>query len=179
MGTAAEKLTWLGAAEVHKVGYLICDWGSPRRSTGKRVAMGRICHLLMVDDDMGQVTLMKAMLETLGLQHKCDHVVDGTLALEYLGRQRPDLVLLDFNLPGKSGCEVLMEIKSNPQLRSIPVIVLSTSRSKEDVQACYGHHANAYVRKAANLDEALRIVKAIDHFWMQTVELPNTEIGNG
>ncbi len=141
--------------------------------------MGRVCRLLIVDDDMGQVTLMKAMLEALGLGHQCEHVPNGVLALDHLRREPPDLVLLDFNLPGKNGCEVLAEIKSDPQLRSIPVIMFSTSRSKEDVQACYERHANAYVRKAGSLDEAMRIVKAIDQFWMQTVELPKAEIGHG
>lgn len=140
----------------------------------------RAGELLIVDDDLGQVVLIKELLSVLGLSHHLHHVQDGLLALQFLRAEapyqnapRPHLILLDLNLPGKHGCEVLQEIKSDPALRSIPVIIMSTSRSSEDIQACYHSHANAFISKAADLDAAIQVVSAIDRFWLQTVELPH------
>ena len=80
--------------------------------------------------------------------------------------------MLDLNLPGRTGCEVLREIKLDPVLRSIPVIIVSTSRNSEDIRACYEQHANAYVHKAEDLGAALQVVAAIDRFWLQTAAIP-------
>jgi chemotaxis family two-component system response regulator Rcp1 len=140
--------------------------------------MGRTCNLLIVDDDFGQAVLVEALLKTLELPHRCHHVTNGALALRFLQKQapyegapRPELILLDLNMPGKNGYEVLREIKSDPNLRSIPVIMLSSSPRSEDVAACYQERANAYIRKADDLGQALQVISSIDTFWLQTVEL--------
>jgi len=142
--------------------------------------MARVSNLLVVDDDVGQVILLRNLFKILGLPHECHHVVNGSLALQFLRLQppyenapRPQLILLDLNLPGKSGHEVLQEIKLDPVLRSIPVIVLSTSRRTEDIVASYDHHANAFISKPSDLPEAIEVISAIDRFWLETAELPN------
>jgi CheY-like chemotaxis protein len=108
-------------------------------------------------------------------------VADGVVALDYLyrrgdhaGATRPDLVLLDLNLPRKDGREVLEEIKSDPRLRSIPVVVLTTSRAEEDVLRSYDLHANCYITKPVDLGQFLAVVRAIDDFWLAVVRLPPT-----
>ncbi len=108
------------------------------------------------------------------------HVVeDGVRALaflrregEYAGKPRPDIILLDLNLPKKDGREVLEEIKSDTSLRRIPVVVLTTSTSQEDVQKTYDLHANSYVTKPADLEQFIQVVKSLDDFWFSIVKLP-------
>ncbi len=140
--------------------------------------MRQTCRLLIVDDDPSQIALIEELLETLKLPHHCHSATTGGDALRFLRKgspfenaQRPDLILLDLNLPGQRGDEVLREIKADVRLRSIPVIIMSTSDRPEDVHACYDSYANAYVSKSNGLDSALQIVSAIDLFWMQTAEL--------
>jgi CheY-like chemotaxis protein len=101
-------------------------------------------------------------------------VEDGEEALAHLrrGAERPDLVLLDLNLPRRDGREVLEAIKSDPDLKSIPVIVLSTSAAPRDIADCYALHANSYLVKPLGLDEFGALVRALDAFWLQTAELP-------
>lgn len=141
--------------------------------------MGRAFDLLIVDDDPAQITLMRALLAELKLPHRCHHAAHGSAALHFLHRDppfqsvpRPDLILLDINMPGMNGCEILHEIKSDPDLHSIPVMVLSNSLAAKDVNACYAEHANAYLHKEADLDSNLDLVRLIDRFWARTAVLP-------
>jgi CheY-like chemotaxis protein len=106
-------------------------------------------------------------------------VQDGLQALDFLRRRgkyagavRPDIIVLDLNLPKLSGRELLAQIKADERLKSVPVIVLTTSRADDDVRAAYGLHANCYITKPADLDRFLAIVKLIDHFWLDVVTLP-------
>ena len=142
--------------------------------------MSRACDLLIVDDDVAQLQLLQLLLKELGLPHHCHTVTNGADALDFLRRRppyesapRPHLILLDLNLPGKDGCEVLREIKSDPDLRMIPVIIFSQSTSGADVSACYIAKANAYVSKPTDLDSNIRIIEAIERFWLQNAQLPN------
>lgn len=142
--------------------------------------MDRALDLLIVDDDVGHVELFQVLIRELGLRHRCHHASSGTLALDYLkarspfeGASRPNLILLDLNMPGLNGCEVLRIIKSDPGLRTIPVIVLSQSRNWSDVNQCYGDRANAYIGKPDDLDSNLRLLQQIDRFWGQIATLPD------
>lgn len=128
--------------------------------------------LLVVDDNVDQFYLVRALLKQLALPHVCHYARDGVQALDFLNQRppfaavpRPDLVLLDLDMPGMHGCEVLHYIKDNPNLRSIPAIILSGSRAPEDVNACYREHANAFVQKPMDLDDTIRVLKSIDRFW--------------
>lgn len=134
--------------------------------------MGRSFDLLIVDDDVSQGSLVRTLLQEMGLSHRCHHCSSGSEALDFLDRRapfqnapRPHLILLDVNLPGMDGCEVLERIKSNPQLRSIPVVMLSTSRSLRDIDACYNAHANAYIRKPTDLAGNVAVLRHLDQFW--------------
>jgi len=110
-------------------------------------------------------------------------VEDGESAMDYLHRQgahtnavRPDLILLDLNLPRKDGREVLDEIKSDPQLRRIPVVILTTSRAEEDVLKSYNLHANCYITKPIDLSQFMKVVKSIEDFWLSIVVLPHNDL---
>lgn len=145
---------------------------------GVRLMGGAKYNLLIVDDDFRQIVLFEELLRELKLPHNCHHVINADFAADFLYKrppyeraERPDLVLLDLDLPGKHGCDLLREIKLDLKLRSIPVIILSASQKIEDVSTCYREHANAFVRKANDLPGALRLVSAIDQFWLRTAEL--------
>ncbi len=136
-------------------------------------------HLLVVEDDPGDVLLTREALA--GTTTPLDvHVVgDGEAAVDFLRREgghsdapRPDLVLLDLNLPRLDGREVLARIKSDPVLRSIPVVILTTSKSAEDVRRSYELHANAYVTKPAELDRFLSVVGQVGEFFLTVVRSP-------
>lgn len=139
----------------------------------------RAIKVLLVEDDPGDVVIAREALKAAGLTTKLDVVSDGDEALEFLraeGRyskaRRPDLVLLDLNLPGRSGLEVLAEVKADPDLRRIPVVVLTTSGSAEDIARSYDLHANVYVAKPVDFDEFARVVQQIDQFFGRVAELP-------
>lgn len=139
-------------------------------------ASGR--DLLIVDDDPAQASLFRHFLVALGHRHRCHHVASGLEALaflhhasKYTGAPRPDLIILDLNMPGMNGCEVLSKIKSDPDLRPIPVIMFSSDIREQDVNRCYWEHANAYVRKPGDYDANLRVIEQIEHFWFRTAEL--------
>jgi CheY-like chemotaxis protein len=143
--------------------------------------MPHICNLLIADGDFHQVILIESLLHTLGKPHQCHQTSSGSLTLQFLQKQppyqdapRPDLILLDLYLSGGTGCEVLRAIKSRPELRSIPVIIVCAGQNEVDVNACYDQHANAVVNRAADLDGAVRVVSAIEQFWLQLAELPRT-----
>ena len=136
--------------------------------------------ILLVDDDSGDVLLMKEALRENNLSNILRVVKDGVEAMAYLrgepGYQdavRPDVVLLDLNLPRKDGREVLADIKQDPALRSIPVVILTTSTSEADIACAYDLHANLYVNKPVDLDDFLSIVKEIDRFFTNVVRLPS------
>ena len=137
--------------------------------------------ILLVEDDAGEARLARYALQRGGIGGNLYHVEDGVEALEFLRRQEsyedvpvPDLILLDLNLPRKDGREVLAEIKEDPQLRLIPVVVLTTSETERDVTETYRLHANAYVVKPVDLDRFIEVVRSIKDFWFSTAKLPQS-----
>jgi len=136
--------------------------------------------ILLVEDSPGDADLAKEALEDSKLKNNLFTVVDGEAALDFLYKRapyenvpRPDLILLDLNLPKKDGREVLKEIKEHPELKRIPVVVLTTSRAEEDILKTYNLHANCYIAKPLDLDKFLEVVKTIENFWMSIVVLPH------
>ena len=138
-----------------------------------------LISVLLVEDDPGDVMLIREAFAENKVGNTLSVVGDGVDAMrfvrgegEYAERQRPDLVLLDLNLPRKSGAEVLAEIKSDPRLATIPVVVLTTSQAEEDVLRSYEMHANAYVTKPVDFERFGEIVRQIDEFFVGIVKLP-------
>ncbi len=143
-------------------------------------------HLLMVEDNPGDVDLAReALAEAQSFCLENLHVAtDGEEAMRYVRRSgeyanapRPDLILLDLNLPRKDGREVLAELKADPDLRSIPVVVLTSSDAQDDVARSYLLHANCYVKKPGELDLFLDIVRGIEQFWLSVAQLPEGRCG--
>jgi CheY-like chemotaxis protein len=137
-------------------------------------------EVLLVEDDPGDVLMTREAFEQHKLRNTLHVVSDGVEALSFLRQEgeyadvpRPDLVLLDLNLPRKDGREVLAEIKADPQLRRTPVVVLTTSEAEEDVLRSYDLHANAYVAKPVDFDQFIDVVRRIDSFFVTVVKLPN------
>ena len=135
--------------------------------------------ILLVEDDPGDVVLIREAFEDVKLRNRLHHVSDGVEALEFLrgegahaGAPRPDLVLLDLNLPRMDGREVLRAVKGDEALRSIPVVVLTTSEAEEDVLRSYELHANAYVTKPVDFERFIEVVRQIDEFFVTVVKLP-------
>jgi CheY-like chemotaxis protein len=136
--------------------------------------------VLLVEDDPGDVLLVQEAMSHDKVQNDLDVVSDGALALEYLrdpDKPLPDLVLLDLNLPRKSGREVLAEIRSDPNLCRIPVVILTTSDAEADILKSYELHANAYVTKPVDLEQFLGVVREIDNFFVSIVKLPSRTNG--
>lgn len=140
---------------------------------------GRQIEVLLVEDDPGDVLMTKEAFEDYKLSNNLHVVNDGAEAMEFLRRRgehadapRPDLVLLDLNLPRMDGREVLQAIKSDPELASIPVVVLTTSEAEEDVLRSYSLHANAYVTKPVDFERFIQVVRQIDEFFVTVVRLP-------
>ncbi len=139
----------------------------------------RPIDILLVEDDPGDVVLTREALADRALVNPLHVVGNGEEAVSFLRRQgefvgvpRPDLVLLDLNLPRLDGREVLAQIKADPDLRRIPVVVLTTSRSEEDVLSSYNLHANAYITKPVDLDRFVAVIHQIDEFFLGVVRLP-------
>ena len=135
--------------------------------------------VLLVEDDPGDVLLVREALAEHKVANTLSVVSDGVQALEFLrgegeygDAERPGLVLLDLNLPRKSGAEVLAEVKNDPRLSTIPVVVLTTSEAEEDVLRSYQHHANAYVTKPVDFGRFKSVVHQIDDFFLGLVKLP-------
>jgi chemotaxis family two-component system response regulator Rcp1 len=135
--------------------------------------------VLLVEDDPADVLIAREALRAGDVDSRLSVVSDGVEALAYLRKEdgyrdvaRPDLILLDLNLPRKSGHEVLAEVKADPVLRTIPIVVLTTSKTAEDVTRCYQLHANVYVTKPVDFDEFTEVVKQIDDFFVRIAELP-------
>ncbi len=140
----------------------------------------RTIVILLVEDNPGDARLTQEAMRDSKMLNLIHVVEDGVEAMAFLRREgryseapRPDLILLDLNLPKKDGRAVLAEIKVDPDLRRIPVVVLTTSRSEEDVLKAYDLHANAYVTKPVDLEQFMKIVALIDDFWFNVVTLPN------
>lgn len=136
-------------------------------------------ELLLVEDSEADVRLTMEALGEAKIKNRLSVVEDGVEALEFLRRQgphadapRPDLILLDLNLPRKDGRQVLREIKADDSLKRIPVVVLTTSKSEEDVLRAYDLHANCYITKPVDFGRFMEVVKSIENFWLTVVTLP-------
>lgn len=135
--------------------------------------------VLLVEDDPDDVFLTQEALRAGKLRLRLEVVSDGIAAMQYLrsapgyaGRRRPDLILLDLNLPGMDGREVLAEVKDDPALTDIPVVILTTSQAEEDIAASYRQHANCYISKPVGIEEFRSVVASIENFWFTVVQLP-------
>ncbi|MCG8423999.1 MAG: response regulator [Proteobacteria bacterium] len=148
--------------------------------TTREQPQGAPVELLLVEDNPGDIRLTQKALQKAKLQNRLHVVKDGIEALAFLHKSephgpavRPDLILLDLNLPKKSGWEVLAELKADPDLRRIPVIVLTTSNAESDVLEAYNLHANCYIKKPVSVSELIRVVQTLEDFWIQIVRLPS------
>jgi chemotaxis family two-component system response regulator Rcp1 len=135
--------------------------------------------ILLVEDSKADIRLIQEVLKTSAIAHQLIVVRDGLAAMDYLkqrgeyeGQPRPNLILLDLNLPKKDGREVLAEIKVDPKLKRIPVVVLTTSQNEEDITTSYELHVNCYLTKSRNLQDYFKIVQKIESFWLESVKLP-------
>ena len=144
--------------------------------------MVRPIEILLVEDNPGDIRLTKEALKEAKVLNTLTVVQDGVEALTCLRRQgryadakRPDLILLDLNLPRKDDREVLAEIKNDEALKFIPVVILTTSQDEQDVLKSYGLHANCYITKPVELEQFISVVKAIEDFWLGIVVLPSGE----
>ena len=136
-------------------------------------------EILLVEDSPADVRLTVEALRDAKVRNNLHVAQDGEEALAFLRREgehadavRPDLILLDLNLPKKDGREVLEEIKADPQLRRIPVVVLTTSEAEQDILRSYDLHANCYITKPVDLDQFITVVRTIEDFWLTIVKLP-------
>ena len=139
----------------------------------------RPIEILLVEDNQGDISLTKEAFKEGRVSNRINVVQDGEQAILYLRRQGefvdavvPDIVLLDLNLPKKDGREVLHEIKTDPTLRRIPVVILTTSIAEEDILNVYDNHANCYIRKPVDLDKFIEVVRKVEDFWLTIVKLP-------
>jgi CheY-like chemotaxis protein len=137
-------------------------------------------EILLVEDNIGDVDLAREAMETSKVRNTLHAVADGVEAMDFLrkkgkhaGAPRPDLILLDLNLPRKDGREVLAEIKLDEDLKRIPVVILTTSKEEEDILKSYNLHANCYITKPIDLTQFMRVVRSIEDFWLTIVKLPN------
>jgi len=141
--------------------------------------VGKPIEILLVEDNPGDVDLARAAMEDSKVRNILHTVGDGVEAMLFLRRKgkytevpRPDLVLLDLNLPKKNGREVLAEIKSDEDLKRIPVVILTISKDEEDILKTYNLHANCFITKPIDLNQFVKVVKAIEDFWLTIVKLP-------
>ena len=139
----------------------------------------RTVQILLVEDNPGDARLTVEALKEAKVSNELRSVEDGVEAMAFLRRQGkyagmplPDLILLDLNMPKKDGREVLQEIKSDQDLKTIPVVILTTSKAEEDVIKTYNGHANCYITKPVDLEQFIKVVKAIEDFWLTIVKLP-------
>lgn len=138
-------------------------------------------EILLVEDNPGDVRLTIEALKEGKVRNNMHVAGDGVEAMAFLRKEgkyadmpRPDLILLDLNMPRKDGREVLAEIKADPVLRRIPVVILTTSKAEEDIVKTYSHHANCYITKPVDLDQFITVVRSIEDFWLTIVKLPPT-----
>ena len=142
-------------------------------------ASGAPIEILLVEDNPGDVRLTQEAVREAKIRNRLNVVNDGEQAIAYVRRQgafadrpRPDLILLDLNLPRKDGREVLQELKSDPDLHRIPVVVLTSSAAEQDILHTYDLYANAYVTKPVDLEQFMHVVSSIQDFWLNIVKLP-------
>lgn len=138
-------------------------------------------EILLVEDDLGDIRLTQEAFKEGTVPQNLEYVMDGDEAILYLTKQgdyaeakRPNLILLDLNLPKKDGREVLQFIKSNDDLRKIPVIILSTSNAKTDIDGAYNLFANSYITKPVDFQDFITLIKDIENFWLTTASIPET-----
>ena len=139
-------------------------------------------EILLVEDNPGDVRLTQEILRDGNIRNNMSVAKDGVDAVsflrrtgEYAGAPRPDIILLDLNLPKKDGREVLAEIKADSNLKQIPVLVLTTSSAEQDIVKSYDLHANCYITKPVDLDQFIRVIRSIEDFWLTIVKLPRGE----
>lgn len=142
-------------------------------------ARARLIEILLVEDNTGDIRLTREAFKDGKVLNKLSVVEDGAEAMAFLRREgkytdapRPDLILLDLNLPKKDGRQVLAEIKVDQNLKRIPVVILTTSKSEEDILKTYDLHANCYVTKPVDLEQFFTVVRSVQHFWFSVVKLP-------
>ncbi len=140
----------------------------------------RPIEILMVEDNLADVRLTQLAMRDAKVWNTLNHVPDGEEAMLFLRREgayenapRPDILLLDLNMPKKDGREVLTEIRADPLLTHLPVVILTTSEADEDVLKSYGLHANSYVVKPLGLDEFIAVIKGLEDYWLCLVKLPH------
>lgn len=140
---------------------------------------GHVIDVLLVEDDPGDVLMTREAFEHYKIRNQLHVVTDGEQALQFLHRAgdyatapRPGLILLDLNLPRRDGLEVLADLKADPGLRVIPVVILTTSQAEEDILRSYSLHANAYVSKPVDFEHFMDVIRQIDNFFLTVVELP-------
>ncbi|WP_121741571.1 response regulator [Natronorubrum halophilum] len=145
----------------------------------KRVAE-ETAEILLVEDNPGDIRLTEEAFKATDTETTLHSITTGDRAVDFLTRQiatesasLPDFVLLDLNLPGKNGCEVLEAIRSDPQLKPLPVIVLTSSEAAEDIERCYDARANAYLTKPKGPDEFEALAKAVEKFWFEQARFPS------
>ncbi|MEI8202714.1 MAG: response regulator [Bacteroidota bacterium] len=139
-------------------------------------------EILMVDDNRGDIRLAMEAIKDAKVTNNIHVVYDGIEAMAFLRKEgiyaempRPDIILLDLNMPRKDGREVLEEIKTDPELKRIPVVILTVSQAEEDIIKSYDLHANCYISKPVDLDQFVKIVKSLENFWFTIVKLPPNE----
>ncbi|HEY9713250.1 MAG TPA: response regulator [Chroococcales cyanobacterium] len=144
--------------------------------------MPDIVRILLVEDSLADSRLIQEVLKEAKITIRMELVRDGEEALKCLRNQppyedaaRPDLIILDLNLPKKDGREVLAELKDDPQLQSIPVVILTTSQAEEDILRSYKLNASCYVTKPIDLDQFVKIIRSIDEFWFTAVKFPRSK----
>lgn len=140
---------------------------------------GHAIEILLVEDNLGDARLTQEAMREARVSNRMSHVRDGVEAMAFLRREgayagapRPDLILLDLNLPRKDGREVLDEIKHDERLRRIPVVVLTVSQADEDILRAYNLNANCYITKPVDLEQFIKVVRSIEDFWLTIVRLP-------
>jgi len=145
-------------------------------------SIGNPIEILLVEDNPGDVRLTKEALSESKIRNRISVVADGEEAMAFLRQEgkyrdapRPDLILLDLNMPKKDGREVLAEVKRNPDFKRIPVVILTSSSAEQDIVQSYNLHANAYVTKPVGLEQFVSVVKQIEDFWLEVVKLPREE----
>lgn len=144
-------------------------------------AISQAIHILLVEDNPGDIRLTKEVLKEGKIRNDLSVVTDGEEALLFLKKEGkykdarpPDIILLDLNLPKKDGRQVLAEIKADPILMLIPVIVLTTSSAEKDILNMYAIHANCYITKPVDFDQFINVVRSIENFWLSIVKLPHS-----
>jgi two-component system, chemotaxis family, response regulator Rcp1 len=140
---------------------------------------GRPIEILLVEDNPGDVRLTREALKEAKVRNSLSVANDGVEAMAFLRREgthsaarRPDIILLDLNLPKRDGRQVLAEIKADPELRRLPVVILTTSKAEEDILKTYDLHANCFITKPVDFDQFVKVVHSIEHFWLSIVTLP-------